>query len=337
MIAKAPQFWLRRGLLAMTLLPVAQIFRGLAASRRAAYRHGFLAQRHVGVPTIVVGNIDVGGTGKTPFVLWLCALFKDRGLKVGIVSRGHGASPQSRPRFVDPDSDPRVVGDEALLLARRGACPVVIHRNRVRAASAMVNRERPDVLVCDDGMQHYRLARDVEIALIDGTVRFRNGLPLPAGPLREPVTRLREVDVVICNGGQPEGNEVPMSLSGDQAVSLDHPHHRRPLSTFRGDVVHAVAGIGRPERFFEHLRHHGLRVQEHPFPDHHAFTPEELSFQDHGAILMTEKDAVKCGSWALVNAWRVPVSANMPAGFGDRLDRSLPSVLRRRHSKPDMA
>lgn len=329
MIGSAPRFWQRRGPVALALLPAALFFRGAVALRRAAYRLGMLSQHHLGVPTIVVGNISVGGTGKTPLVLWLSGYLKHKGLKVGIVSRGYGAShqPQPQPQFVDAHSDPAVVGDEAVLLARRGACPVVVHRDRVLAASALLSRDRPDVILSDDGLQHYRLARDFEIALVDGDVRFRNGLPLPAGPLREPVARLSEVDVVVCNGGQVGPGEVPMSLHGSEALSLDERMEPRALWSFRGCRVHAVAGIGRPQRFFAHLRDFGLTLNEHPFPDHHAFTAPDFAFANGEAILMTEKDAVKCGSWSLANVWYVPVRPRLPASFADDLDRLLAAVL----------
>jgi tetraacyldisaccharide 4'-kinase len=217
---------------------------------------------------------------------------------------------------VETTSDPSIVGDEAVVLARRAACPIVVHRDRVLAARALLSRERVDVLVADDGLQHYRLARDLEIALVDGDYRFGNGLPLPAGPLREPVGRLREVDAVVCNGGEPRGQEVLMRLRGSEAVSLHEPSQRRPLTSFRGSKVHAVAGIGHPQRFFEHLRDFGLTPDEHPFPDHYAFSRRDFAFADGNAILMTEKDAVKCGSWPLANAWYVPVESKLPAGFG---------------------
>ena len=186
MLGKAPRFWQHRNPLALALLPLALLFRVAVALRRAAYRLRLLSQHHVGVPTIVVGNISVGGTGKTPLVLWLCRFLSDRGLKVGIVSRGYGAPHLSQPQFVEAHSDPAVVGDEAVLLARRTACTVVVHRNRVLAARALVSRACPDVILSDDGLQHYRLRRDLEIAVVDGERGLGNGRCLPAGPLREP-------------------------------------------------------------------------------------------------------------------------------------------------------
>jgi len=316
--------------MALTLLPLALFFRGAVALRHTAYRIKLLSRHHVGIPTIVVGNISVGGTGKTPLVIWLCRFLQNKGLKVGIVSRGHGSPSQPQPQFVQADSDPLSVGDEAVLLARRAACPVVVHRNRVLAAQALLSREHPDVILSDDGLQHYRLARDFEIALVDGDTRFGNGLPLPAGPLREPVARLRDVDAVVCNGGQARLGEVPMSLEGSEAVSLNDRMQQRALSKFHGMRVHAVAGIGRPRRFFAHLRGFGLKLDEHPFPDHHVFTRRDFAFADGGAILMTEKDAVKCASWSLSNAWYVPVQSRLPDSFAADMDRFLKAVCKTR-------
>jgi len=325
-IAKAPHFWKHRSLAARALLPLSLLFRGIVALRRLAYRNGLLPRYHVGVPTIVVGNISVGGTGKTPLVLWLACLFRDSGLKVGIVSRGYGAPAHPQPQFVRPHSDPGEVGDEAVLLAQRGGCPVVVHADRVLAARALANGEKPDLILSDDGLQHYRLARDLEIALVDGEIRFGNGLLLPAGPLREPPKRLRDVDMVVCSGGVPRAGEVAMTLSGSEAVSLDQDGDRLALSVFRGAKVHAVAGIANPRRFFEHLRRFGLLLEEHPFPDHHAFRRSDLVFGDGASILMTEKDAVKCRCWPLANAWYVPVQAMLPDSFGSALNQWLTTV-----------
>ncbi len=319
----APEFWRQRGPAALALVPVALLFQTAIAIRRAAYRIGILSQHHAGVPTIVVGNLTVGGTGKTPLVAWLCRFLRQEGFKVGVVSRGYGAASPSSPLSVEPDTSPALAGDEPVLLARLGACPVVVHRDRVRAVRALVNRESPDVIVSDDGLQHYRLDRDLEIVTVDGESRLGNGLLLPAGPLREPASRLADCDLVICNGGKPRSGEVPMRLCGTEAVSLHPDRKRRPLDSFSGARVHAVAGIAHPQRFFGHLRRVGLTLDEHSFPDHHAYGPGDFAFADGAAILMTEKDAVKCEAWSLKNAWYVPVWPTLPDSFGAKIAAAI--------------
>ena len=317
MVAKRmPRYWLRRGLISWALWPVETLFGVIVRLRRYAYQHGWIARIDLGVPVLVVGNLTVGGTGKTPLVLWLVDRLREQGFQPGIVSRGYGAKPGRQPISVTADSTAAQVGDEPLLLARRSACPVMIHPDRVKAARALLATHSVDMIVSDDGLQHYRLARDLEINVLDGQRRYGNGRLLPAGPLREPLNRLRSIDFTVCNGGHPGPGEAAMSLHGDNAISVAEPLRVRSLGRFgEGARVHAVAGIGNPVRFFAHLRGAGLVPIEHPFPDHHAFSADDFAFADTLPIIMTEKDAVKCLNVCGPNAWYVPVQAWLDCEF----------------------
>jgi tetraacyldisaccharide 4'-kinase len=231
--------------------------------------------------------------------------------------------------MVDAQSDPAVVGDEACLIARAGRSPVAVGRDRVAAARLLTGKGAVDVLVADDGLQHYKLCRDVEICVIDGERRFGNSRLLPAGPLREPATRVAECDYRICNGGAPANGEIAMVLAGDEAVALASVNRRCALTDFAGKRVHAIAGIGNPARFFAKLRVAGIDVIEHAFSDHQVYVPAEIRFDDDLPVLMTEKDAVKCASIADSRHWCVPVQAQLPEEFFDaiaaRMRRPTPS------------
>jgi tetraacyldisaccharide 4'-kinase len=272
----------------------------------------------VGRPVVVVGNLTVGGTGKTPLVAWLAEGLSERGLIVGVLSRGYGSSGGS-PRVVEPSSGWREVGDEPLLLRQRTGCATVVSTDRVAGARALIERG-VDVIIADDGLQHLRLARDCEVIVVDGARGFGNGRLLPAGPLREPVSQLARADLVVINGAPehaslarlgPQANArfVQMKLFPGNVVPLDGRRTARALESFRGQRVHAVAGIGNPARFFGDLRGRGLDIIEHPFADHHPFTAADLEFGDTAPVLMTEKDAVKCRAFASARLWYVPVTA----------------------------
>jgi tetraacyldisaccharide 4'-kinase len=267
------------------------------------------------VPVIVVGNIVVGGAGKTPLVIALIEALRQRGWKPGVVARGYDGSANS-PRLLDAQPDPTVVGDEPALIRVQTGAAVAIGADRVAAARLLL-AEGVDVIVADDGLQHYALARDVEVCVIDGVRRLGNGHLLPAGPLREPETRLHEVDFVVCNGGEPRAGEIPMRLALASAISIAHPGRRMPLARFSGQHVHAVAGIGHPARFFDALRAQGIEPIEHPFPDHHRHAVSDFDFGDDHPVLMTEKDAVKCATFTREHWWRVPVTPELPATFFD--------------------
>lgn len=298
-------------------VPLAGLYGAVVRIRRFAYRRGWLRNEHLPLPVIVVGNITVGGAGKTPLVIALVEALRERGLRPGVVSRGHGGSART-PVLLDDAPDPRVVGDEPALIRMRTRAPVAIGRDRPEAAR-LLPECGIDVIVADDGLQHYALARDVEICVIDGGRGFGNGRLLPAGPLREPASRLREVDFVIRNGGTTSTGEVSMRLRAEQAYSLRDPVQRKPLASFAGARAHAIAGIAHPARFFEMLRGLGIEVVGHAFPDHHAYAAKDIEFGDGLPVLMTEKDAVKCRAFARGEEWVVPVDAVLPASLFDAI------------------
>lgn len=309
----------------MLLWPLSLLF-GLATRvRRQLYQQGLLRSETVAAPLIVVGNISVGGAGKTPLVIRLVELLREAGYRPGVISRGYGGRATQWPQHVRPDSDPAQVGDEPVLVARRCRCPVVVGPDRVAAARAVIDTYDCNVVLSDDGLQHYRLGRDLEIAVVDGLRRLGNGACLPAGPLREPPSRLRAADFVVGNGAA-RGNEYLMALRGDRAVSLVDPTISVSLAGFSHNTVHAVAGIGDPGRFFDQLRHARLRILEHPFPDHHAFQPRDVRFPQDLPVLMTEKDAVKCQAFAQEGFWFVPVSARLEPAFEENLLKRLASI-----------
>jgi len=334
-----------------TLQLASAVFAAAVRLRRAAYRHGLLASHRLERPVIVVGNITVGGSGKTPLVIWLCEQLRDLGARPGVVLRGYGGSAArgSAPVSVQADSDAAVVGDEALLLAQRTRAPVVVCRDRVRAARQLLE-VAVDVIVADDGLQHLSLGRDLELAVIDAGRGLGNGYPLPAGPLREPPARLAQFDAIVVNSASPVDGTVArttdggaaaallaalppasvfgMSLCGEQLLPLGRGAPM-PLQALAGGRVHAVAGIGHPERFFAQLSGAGLQVIAHAFPDHHRYRSAELQFADGLPVLMTEKDAVKCRSFETGNRWYLPVAARFPpaqaSALRERLERCLVS------------
>ena len=309
--------WYEDGWPARLLAPMGTLYCALAGLRRRAYLAGRRPSWRAPVPVVVVGNLTVGGTGKTPLVVWLSERLVHAGFRPGIVSRGYGGS-AAAPRWVGPDSDPGQVGDEAVLLAARTARPVVVGRDRPAAVRYLLEHAGCDIVLSDDGLQHYPLQRDVEIAVVDGRRRLGNGRCLPAGPLREPASRLAAADFVVANGPAAAG-EVAMRLVGDELCAVGEGGRRRPLHAFAGQRVHAVAGIGHPGRFFDDLRARGFTVVEHAFPDHHRFGPADLEFGDDAPVVMTEKDAVKCRPFARDGQWYLPVQAVLPEDFSERL------------------
>jgi tetraacyldisaccharide 4'-kinase len=319
---KAPDhFWRAGHPAAWILWPLSLIFGIAVWLRRFAYRHGWLETTRLPVPVLVIGNITVGGAGKTPLVAWAAARIGQMGLRPGVVLRGYGGKSATWPLAVSPDTDPGLAGDEAVLLARRTACPVVAGPDRVAAASRLVEEFGCDFVLSDDGLQHYALGRDLEVAVLDAGRMLGNRMLLPAGPLRERPGRLSSVDLVVINGAGEDGTACFRVVATD-AVNL-HTGERRPLSGFRGQPCHAVAGIGNPERFFATLREHDLAFDARWFPDHHCFVPEDLAFGDRQPVLMTEKDAVKCEGFALPYHWYVPVTARA----GPRLEKEFTRLL----------
>lgn len=299
------------------LTPLSGLFRLAVAIRRWAYTYGLLRTQTLPAPVLVIGNLTLGGTGKTPLVIWLAQFLRDHGYRPGIITRGYGGQTQNYPQWIHPTSDPHLAGDEAVLLSQRTACPIVVGPDRVAAAQALLAHMDCNVLLSDDGLQHYALGRNVEILVIDGRRRFGNGHCLPAGPLREPLSRLQSVDLVVINGGAQEG-KFTMRLQLQEARRLKGGEIY-PLKKFPHPTVHGVAGIGDPERFFIQLREQGLTIYPHPFPDHHCFQPEDLAFEDGHPVLMTEKDAVKCTRFARDHYWCVPIDACLPASFGNQV------------------
>jgi tetraacyldisaccharide 4'-kinase len=298
------------------------IYRAAAGLRRAAYRRGWKSSGHPGVPVIVIGNLTAGGTGKTPLAIWLLLALAERGRKPALVSRGYGGAEPEEPHRVGPGDAAAVAGDEPLLVARQSGAPVWVCRDRLAAARAAA-AAGADVIVADDGLQHYRLRRDFEIVVVDAQRGFGNGRLLPAGPLREPVARLLAADAVVCNGPGPHcpAGAIAMTLGGSDAVRLDGSE-RRPLAGFRDGQVHAVAGIGNPERFFRFLEAQGLEVVRHALPDHAPVPADLLAPPDGRPVLMTSKDAMRChGRPGVGAAWEVPVTAELEAGGRALLER----------------
>jgi tetraacyldisaccharide 4'-kinase len=312
------------------LRPLSWIFQLVVAARRALYAAGIFSSGHPGVPVIVIGNISVGGTGKTPLTLWLAAQVAAMGLKVGIATRGYGGSSR-RARMVAPQADPREFGDEPVLLARRAGCLVCVAARRLDAARELV-AQGCQVILCDDGLQHLALRRDLEIAVVDAARGLGNGWMLPAGPLREPAHRLGKVDMVVLNGTQMPALGVNadrilrMSLEPGEVRSLAGNRQAR-LDDFRAMPVHGFAGIGNPERFFAMLRATGIELTAHPFADHHLYASNDFATGDDHPILMTEKDAVKCTGIADGRMWYVPVSAQFAAADAARLLGMVGAVL----------
>jgi tetraacyldisaccharide 4'-kinase len=316
--------WYGNGRVPWWAWPLATLYGAVIRLRSGLYLAGWLASVRLPVPIIVIGNLSVGGTGKTPLTLAVVEALRSRGYSPGVVSRGYGGS-QREPLLLGDTPDPARVGDEPCLIRTSGV-PVAVGRDRPAAARLLLEAGC-NVLVADDGLQHYALARDVEICVIDGVRRFGNGRLLPAGPLREPLSRLRRVDLRVCNGGVAADGEYPMQLRGGDVVALCDGQ-QQSLASFKGQRVHAVAAIGNPQRFFASLRGADIELIEHAFADHHAFAPADLNFNDDLPVLMTDKDAVKCQRFAQPHWWRVPVRAELPTSFHEALTVRIRMVSR---------
>ena len=310
------------------LYPLGLAFRIAAVLRRGLYARGIFRVETLPVPVIVIGNLTVGGTGKTPITAWLARRLVERDYRVGIVCRGYRGRADTWPQAVSPDSDPRLVGDEAVLLATRSGCPVVAGPDRVAAARALCDHGPVDVILSDDGMQHYALGRVLEIVVVDGTRGLGNGLCLPAGPLREPAERLNESDILIVNEGDWGHSGVLRSTVESPYVYELASGAERRLEDFRGQSVHAVAGIGHPQRFFALLERHGIVVVPRPLADHADIEAGDLEFDDADPVFVTEKDAVKCASFASRGVWCVVVEPAFAERDAERLMRLVTRVLR---------
>lgn len=313
---KTPTHWQSR-FPACLLLPLSALFGTVAAARRGLYRAGMLRSQHLPVPVVIVGNLGAGGAGKTPTVRYLAERMRALGWRPGIVCRGYGGSVEGVAE-VDAAGPASRFGDEPLLLARTAGCPVFVGSDRVAAGRALLAAHpQVDLILTDDGLQHYRLARNVEIVVIDGSRGLQNGWLLPAGPLREPASRLAQADALVVNGQSAvplpsHPNTFQMTLVAGEAYRLGKPDERRPLAAFAGQPVTAVAGIAHPARFFATLRDAGLAVDEHPYADHHAYAQADLATLAHAIVLTTEKDAVKLAALQHDGSiWVVPVAADL--------------------------
>jgi len=325
------QYWYRISWLHLLLWPLSLIFGLISALRRVLYRKNLLSVTRLPVPVVIIGNVNVGGTGKTPCVIWLCQWLVGQGFKPGIVTRGYGGSARLQQQAAI-DSNPNVVSDEAVLLARRSGCPVWIGADRVSAAR-MLLQTHPEcnVIVSDDGLQHYALARDVEISVIDGQRGLGNGMLLPAGPLRETVNRLTHVDAMVINGGASFPLDIlpcdvptfDLHMGGTTFYNLCDPKNTADAAYFAEKSVHAAAAIGNPQRFFDHLHELGISFKPHPFPDHHLYAPSDLSFGAKTTVIMTEKDAVKCERFHDENFWALRVDVAVDPALGDLVLRKL--------------
>ena len=310
---RAPPVW---------LIPFSWLYCTLVRIRRLARKAGLLRSTHPGVTTIVVGNLTVGGTGKTPFVIALADMLCEEGLRVGIVTRGYGGNAANWPCAVTGNSDPRQVGDETVLLAQSSVVSVYAGPDRCAAARALLSNSPVDVLISDDGLQHEQLGRDIEIVMIDPQRGFGNRCCLPAGPLREPLSRLQRVDATVALGEYPAA-QFQLAAALVDARQVVNPANRRPLQAFTGQPCHAVAGISHPERFFQMLNELGLQPDTRDFEDHHPFTAADIRFDDDFPVLMTAKDAVKCRDFAGENSWSVPLELNLGPDFRQWLLETL--------------
>ncbi len=317
---KPPSWWYGDGAPPFGAHLVSGVYGAVTGVRRRLYQTGLLHTRSAGVPVIVIGNLVVGGSGKTPLTIAVVERLRKEGWNPGVATRGYGRARAAEALWVDAATDPSIGGDEPVLIARRTGAKVRADRDRAAAARVLA-AAGCDVVVCDDGLQHYALRRDVEIEVIDGRRRYGNGHVLPAGPLREPVERGARCDFRVVNlplgepvDGQTGFGEWPMRLAGDAAVPV-LGGRSQPLVGFAGQRVHAVAGIGDPERFFSMLRALGIAVVPHAFSDHHRYVASDFHFGSDLPLLMTEKDAVKCAAFAGARHYQVPVRAELPEAF----------------------
>lgn len=319
------QIWYEPNAKYYPLIPFSLLYQGVVFARRLFYRLGLKKTTTFAVPLIVVGNITVGGCGKTPLVVCLVELLKQQGWHPGVVSRGYGGRAKKYPMMVTRHSDPLHVGDEPLLIAQRTQVPVVVAPKRVHAATLLLSQTNCNIIISDDGMQHYALARDIEIAVIDGARRFGNGWCLPAGPLREPKSRIEQVDFTLVNG-YAQKNESQLRIQTGKFTNLNNPIIQKDSPYFIGKNLHALAGIENPQRFFSTLRHLKLKFAEHVFADHYLFKQADIKFGDDAHILMTEKDAVKCRKFATDNCWYLPISVEVDECFAKQLLKSIANL-----------
>ena len=318
-------YWNSTNFVSLLLLPLSYLFCFIGKVRASLYRIKFFKSYKAPVPVIVVGNITVGGTGKTPLIIELVKQLQSMGRKPGVISRGYAGSSSSWPQLVEKDITAIQLGDEPKLIHERTTCPVSVGPNRQQDIELLLSNHHCDVILSDDGLQHYALQRDIEIVVVDAQRKFGNGFCLPAGPLRERQSRLQQVDLVLLNGG--EASEYSFDLLAEFCEPINKVSvEAKTLSEFAGKTVHAIAGIGHPPRFFNMLRALDIQVIEHEFVDHASYEQSDLLFNDDLPVLMTEKDAVKCADFNLLNHWAVPVNAVVSKSAQKKLDQLFQSI-----------
>lgn len=324
------QLWYPKKKRSLFLLPFVGLvgcYRFVIFFRKCMYRFGIKHQQRFSVPVIVVGNISVGGTGKTPLVAWLAHFLQKEGYHPGIVSRGYRSKKTRRPQTVTEKSQAFEVGDEPLMLKQQTGCPVVVFSKRVQAVKKLLANESCDIIISDDGLQHYALARNIEIAVIDGTRRLGNGFCLPIGPLREPKRRLETVDFIVCNGGAPKNNEFSMQIMPQKFRSICDANHTICVSKLSSRSIVAIAAIEHPERFFNLLTDMGLKFKKHIFRDHYRYQKYDFDFLGpEDIVVMTEKDAVKCRSFCDHRFYYLSIHAVLTKEFSVELLRKLESL-----------
>jgi len=311
--------WYNESKITVFLKPLSWLYCSIVFIRKNLYRFKVLKSYQLSVPVVIVGNITVGGNGKTPLVIWLADKLKQSGYRPGIISRGYGGQAKKWPQQVRPDSDPLIVGDEAIVISRRTACPMAVGPDRVETGRALVKYSNCDIVISDDGMQHYRLKRNIEIAVVNAYTQFGNELCLPAGPLREPIKRLDKVNFIVTNGSLNESDknklkvktEYNMQYEGNELHALHDEKNIVSLSDFKNKKVHVVTAIANPERFFETLKSFGIEIVEHVYIDHYIFSESDLSFSDELPVIMTEKDSVKCRRFKIKNCWYLPITCKI--------------------------
>mgnify|MGYP001188193965 CR=1 FL=1 len=316
------RIWYSKNIFGLPLIPFSFIYIFLIKLRKIFYQIGLFSTNKPNTPIIVVGNITIGGTGKTPLVIWLASYYKKLGYSPGIISRGYKGKYTSATKLVTINDSPVLVGDEPLLIKRNTNCPVIVGRDRVNAAKEIIEKHNCNLVISDDGLQHYSLGRDIEIAVIDGQRRFGNGHCIPAGPLRELKDRLDSVDLVVSKY-HAKKYEYKMEYIYNDLVSLNNPEKTMPISGLNSKKIHAISGISNPENFFSFLRSKNFELLIHEYPDHHIFNESDIKFNDNLPVVMTEKDAVKCFDYVNENCWYQPISVKLSESFIANLNKIL--------------
>lgn len=322
------RIWSGSSLVYLLLLPLSWLYGLVSGLIRLSYRCGLRKSWRAPVPVVIVGNLTAGGNGKTPMVIWLVEQLQQRGYRVGVVSRGYGGKSAVYPLVLDAQTTTRQAGDEPVLIYQRTGAPVAISPKRAEAVQALLNQGELDLIITDDGLQHYALQRDFELVVIDGVRRFGNGWWLPAGPMRERVSRLKTVDACVANGGVAQPGEIAMKLQAQDAVNIASGERRPAIEL---PHVVAMAGIGHPPRFFATLEKLGVEVErEVAFADHQEYNHEQLAaLASKGqTLLMTEKDAVKCRAFAQPDWWYLPVEAVLPTEQAEQLLQGIQKLIK---------